>query len=67
MDSTAIKPKHPPIVHRAKAFLQLGLGMTEPDAHRTLQYFASGGNIKLSEAAEIVCRLERAASLGRRG
>lgn len=62
MEATKAPRKHPPIVTRAKAFLQLGLGLTESEAHRTLQFFASSGHVSVAEAAEIVCRFEKSVS-----
>lgn len=65
MEATKAPRKHPPIVTRAKAFLQLGLDLTEPEAHRTLQFFASSGHVRLADAAEIVCRFEKSVARGK--
>ncbi|MDE2106958.1 MAG: ANTAR domain-containing protein [Patescibacteria group bacterium] len=46
---------HPPVVHRAKTFLQLGLGLSEPEAHATLQRFSASCHSKLADVAEVVC------------
>lgn len=59
---------HPPSVVRAKEFLQRGMGLSEPEAHRVLQLFASSLQVRMADAGETICRLVKSVGsvVGRR-